>query len=65
MAMRGRPTPVVVLSDDERETLSRWARRPTLATNFITGGGYLINPTNTAGSFAPEAGRKTNLGVQR
>jgi transposase len=26
---RGRPTPPIVLSDDEHETLERWARRPT------------------------------------
>ena len=28
MARRGRPTQPIVLSDDERETLERWARRP-------------------------------------
>ena len=28
MAQRGRPTAQIVLSDDERETLERWARRP-------------------------------------
>src|SRR5215216_4898049 len=28
MARRGRPTNAIVLSDDERETLERWARRP-------------------------------------
>jgi transposase len=28
MARRGRPTAPLVLSDDERETLERWARRP-------------------------------------
>ena len=27
-AMRGRPTAVIVLGDEERETLERWARRP-------------------------------------
>ena len=27
----GRPTVAIVLSDDERETLERWARRPTSA----------------------------------
>jgi transposase len=26
---RGRPTPAIVLRDDERQTLQRWARRPT------------------------------------
>src|SRR5919197_207897 len=26
---RGRPTVRIVLSDDERQTLERWARRPT------------------------------------
>lgn len=31
MARRGRPTVEVVLSDDERETLERWARRPKSA----------------------------------
>lgn len=31
MAGRGRPTTAVVLSDDERETLERWARRPKSA----------------------------------
>jgi transposase len=31
MARRGRPTPVLVLTDDERETLERWARRPKSA----------------------------------
>ena len=30
----GRPTVAVVLSDDERETLERWARRPTSAQAF-------------------------------
>ena len=29
MARRGRPTAQIVLSDDERETLQRWARRPS------------------------------------
>jgi transposase len=31
MARRGRPTAEVVLSQEERETLERWARRPTSA----------------------------------
>jgi transposase len=31
MGRRGRPTPVLVLTDDERETLERWARRPKTA----------------------------------
>jgi transposase len=31
MARRGRPTARIVLSDDEREALQRWARRPTTA----------------------------------
>jgi transposase len=31
MARRGRPTVDVVLTDDERETLERWARRPKSA----------------------------------
>jgi transposase len=31
MARRGRPTVEVVLSDGERETLDRWARRPKSA----------------------------------
>jgi Integrase core domain. len=31
MARRGRPTSEVALSDDERETLERWARRPKSA----------------------------------
>jgi len=31
MARRGRPTAQIVLSDDERETLQRWARRPKSA----------------------------------
>ena len=31
MARRGRPTVEVVLTDDERETLERWARRPKSA----------------------------------
>jgi transposase len=26
---RGRPTPAIVLTDDERQTLQRWAKRPT------------------------------------
>src|SRR3954447_8665624 len=29
MGQRGRPTAQIVLSDEERETLQRWARRPT------------------------------------
>jgi transposase len=28
MQRRGRPTPQIVLSEEERETLERWARRP-------------------------------------
>ena len=31
MAKRGRPTAEIVLSDEERETLERWARRPKTA----------------------------------
>jgi transposase len=31
MARRGRPTAPLVLSDDDRETLERWARRPNIA----------------------------------
>ncbi len=31
MARRGRPTAVIELSDEERETLERWARRPKSA----------------------------------
>ncbi len=31
MAQRGRPTAQVVLSEEERETLERWARRPNSA----------------------------------
>src|SRR5215210_2294367 len=30
-AMAGRPTAQIVLTDDERQTLERWARRPTSA----------------------------------
>ena len=29
MARRGRPSAVIVLSDEERDALQRWARRPT------------------------------------
>ena len=32
MAKRGRPTAEIVLSDDEREILERWARRPKSRT---------------------------------
>ena len=31
MARTGRPTAVIVLTDDEREVLERWARRPKSA----------------------------------
>ena len=31
MATRGRPKAELVLTDEERETLERWARRPTSA----------------------------------
>lgn len=31
MARTGRPTPTVTLTDEERETLERWARRPSSA----------------------------------
>jgi transposase len=34
MARRGRPTAEIVLSDDERETLERWARRPKSAQSL-------------------------------
>jgi len=30
--------------------------------DFITGGGYIINPINTAGTYAGDPGRKTNFG---
>jgi len=33
-----------------------------LTANFITGGGYLLNPTNTSGTYAGDANRKTNFG---
>jgi hypothetical protein len=33
-----------------------------LATNFITGGGFLLNPSNTAGTYAGAPGLKTNFG---
>src|SRR5207247_3910608 len=33
-----------------------------LTSNFITGGGYLLNPTNTAGTYSGDANRKTNFG---
>jgi hypothetical protein len=33
-----------------------------LTSAFITGGGYLVNPTNTAGTYAGDANRKTNFG---
>ena len=36
MAGRGRPTMAVVLTDDERETLERWARRPKSANALAT-----------------------------
>jgi hypothetical protein len=36
MARRGRPTEAIVLSDDERETLERWARRPKSANALAT-----------------------------
>ena len=31
MAKRGRPVTAVVLTDEERDTLQRWARRPKSA----------------------------------
>ena len=34
MARRGRPTSKIELSDDERETLERWARRPKSAQSL-------------------------------
>jgi transposase len=34
MARRGRPTAEVVLTDEERETLERWARRPKSAQSL-------------------------------
>jgi transposase len=34
MARRGRPVAEIVLSDDERETLERWARRPKSAQSL-------------------------------
>ena len=36
MARRGRPTDPIVLGDDERETLQRWARRPNSANALAT-----------------------------
>jgi len=36
MARRGRPTAPILLSDDERETLDRWARRPKSANALAT-----------------------------
>jgi hypothetical protein len=46
--------------DDTAETTSITVALP-LATTFITGGGYLV-PTASAGSYAADAGRKTNFG---
>lgn len=39
MAARGRPTAEIVLSDEERETLERWARRPKSAHALACGAG--------------------------
>ena len=36
MGQRGRPTPQIVLSDDERGALERWARRPTTGQALAT-----------------------------
>src|SRR4051812_10407593 len=36
MARRGRPAAPLVLTDDERETLERWARRPNSAQALAT-----------------------------
>jgi hypothetical protein len=33
-----------------------------LATNFITGGGFLVNPIDTMGTYAGDPGQKTNFG---
>jgi hypothetical protein len=33
-----------------------------LTSSFITGGGYLLNPTSTAGTYAGDGNRKTNFG---
>ncbi|MGH8992936.1 MAG: MBG domain-containing protein [Acidimicrobiia bacterium] len=33
-----------------------------IATNFVTGGGYLLNGANSAGVYAGTAGSKTNFG---
>jgi len=33
-----------------------------LTSNFMTGGGYLVNPVSTTGSYAGDANRRTNFG---
>ena len=34
---RGRPIPPLTLTDDERATLDRWARRPTTPKHWPSG----------------------------
>lgn len=46
-------------SDDNDNTLIT-VYKPT--GDFITGGGYIINPDNTAGTYAGDPGRKTHFG---
>ena len=43
----GRPTPSVVLSAEERETLEQWARRPTTAQ-------ALAQPAHCVGACATD-----------
>jgi len=48
--------------DDQAEENTVINVAQPLASSFITGGGHLINSDYAAGQYAPDSGRKTNLG---
>ena len=61
MARRGRPTDELRLSDEERDTLERWARRPKSAQALAPRCRIVLECTN-GGTDIDVAGR---LGVSR
>ena len=65
MARRGRPTVEVVLTDEERETLERWARRPKSAQALALRCRIVLlcaQPDLTNGEMLPPWGHHANGG---
>ena len=63
MARRGRPTSVVTLNADERQTLERWGRRPTSAQALALRCHIVLAAANgeANGEIAASLAKKTTL----